>query len=585
MHNPTPTSNTGLAFNGGGFDSLVEGLDYAARGETGFNYYGVRGELKQSLPFAELRDRAISAARRLRRLGLQRGERVALVADTSPEFHTFFFACQYAGLIPVPLPLLVNLGGREAYVRRLRTMIQSAGATVAIAPAELSEILTEATAPLGLAHVGSSEDFLALPEGGDLQPLGKDDICYIQYSSGSTSAPKGVVVTQRSLLSNGRGIITHGLAVRYGDRGVSWLPLYHDMGLVGFCLTPVLCQMSIDYLATLDFARRPSSWLQLIAANSGTLSFSPSFGYDLCIRRAGAGLPPSLDLSSWRVAGIGGDMVRPDVLSAFADVFAPNGFRATAFLPSYGLAETTLAASFAPLDCGIEIDAVDRDALAEGRAVPAAEDAEPHRIREFVRCGRTMPGHELLVATNDGQPAAEREVGRVMIKGPSVMAGYYDNPEATGAAIIEDGWLDTGDLGYMVDGSLVISGRSKDLIIHNGRNIWPQDIEWSVERLPGLRAGDAAAFSVPATDGGEAIIVTVQCRLSDSAARERLKNQIAATIRNAVGVDGSVVLVPPRSLPLTSSGKLSRAATRTEYLAGMYTAAPRETIRRLAAEG
>lgn len=573
MDSPTPTANESLRFRAGDFQTLADALDYAARGETGFNYYSVRGELKTRLPYADLRADALDLAGRLHGLGLERGARVALVAETSPSFHRFFFACQYAGLIPVPMPLPMNLGGRDAYVRQIGRMMDSASASVAVASAEFIGLVREAGGHREDMLAATPEEIAELPVRSGFEPFGPDEPCYIQYSSGSTSAPKGVFVSQKCAVSNTRSIILHGLQIRQGDRCVSWLPLYHDMGLVGFCLTPVMSQMSIDYLGTADFARRPLMWLQLISRNRGTLSFSPPFGYDLCQRRAGESATGAYDLSSWRVAGIGGDMVKVGVLDRFAERFAASGFRRSTFVASYGLAESTLAVSFAPLDSEIETDCIDKRELARtGRTVPAASGAPPEATRSFVLCGKPMPGHGLEIRDDMGRKLGEREVGRILIKGPSVMEGYFENPIATAAMTTSDGWLDTGDLGYLLNDQLVVTGRSKDLIICNGRNIWPQDIEWAIERIEGIRRGDAAAFSVESPDNGEQVVTIVQCRTGDPERREGLVREICAAVRTSTGVDCEVVLAPPRSLPLTSSGKLSRAATKAKYLAGVFSA-------------
>ncbi len=578
MTSPTPTTSPKLPLVPGDFETLIDGLELAARGDTGFNYYSVRGELTSSLPYRDLRDQAVSLGRRLAGMGLPVGARVALVAETTPDFHRFFFACQYAGLVPVPVPLPINLGGKEGYLRHVRTMVQAAGASAAVASDDLADMLREATDGLALALVGAPGDFDALPESGALRPFGKDDPCYIQYSSGSTSDPKGVMVSQLSATSNARAIITDGLDVRGGDRCTSWLPLYHDMGLVGFCIAPLLSQLSVDYLSTPDFARRSLIWLTLISENRGTLAFSPTFGYDLCVRRAsgGAGAKASFDLSSWRVAGIGGDMVRADVLNRFADQFGQHGFKRSAFTPSYGLAESTLAVSFAPLDEEFETDTIDlREYESTGRAVQASPDAREDHTRAFVVCGHPMSGHDLQIRDEAGNQLPHRRVGRLMMKGPSVTEGYFDNPEATAAARSADGWFDTGDLAYTIESGVVLTGRLKDLIICNGRNIWPQDIEWAVEEsLEGVRSGDVAAFSVDGADGDEAVVTVVQCRLRDPDEREALRQAVAAVVRNSAGVDCAVVLAPHRSLPMTSSGKLSRAATKVRYLAGVYTAVP-----------
>ncbi len=316
-------------------------------------------------------------------------------------------------------------------------------------------------------------------------------------------------------------------------------------------------------------------WLRLISENGGTVGFSPSFGYDLCRRQGSAGSAPALDLSTWRVAGIGGDMVRAGVLNRFAETFADRGFKRSAFVPSYGLAEATLAVSFAPLNTGFDVDRVDKRELARtGRAVPATADTPAEDARSFVLCGKAMPEHELEIRDQDGKRLPDRQIGRVLVKGPSIMKGFFQAPEKTAAVLSEDGWLDTGDLGYMIDGSLVITGRSKDLIICNGRNIWPQDIEWAVEKLPGIRNGDVAAFSVDTDDTGEEIVTVVQCRASEDGVRSDLAASVNRIVRKSVGVDTKVVLVPTRSLPLTSSGKISRTFTKAKYLSGSFASAP-----------
>jgi fatty-acyl-CoA synthase len=393
-------------------------------------------------------------------------------------------------------------------------------------------------------------------------------VAYIQYSSGSTSDPKGVLITQRAIMANATGILCHGLKVTPADRAFSWLPLYHDMGLVGFCLSPLMGQVSVDYLATTAFARRPALWLKLMSENRSTVSYSPSFGYDLAARRIN-GEAVTLDLSGWRVAGIGGDMVRADVLNHFAETLGVAGFQAQAFLPSYGMAESTLAVSFSDVAKPIRIDTIDRAAYKLSQiAVPASENQAADSVRSFVVCGGAMPGHDMEVRDEAGKAMGERQIGRIFVKGPSLMAGYYHNDEATSAVIDDRGYLDTGDMGYLLDGEIVITGRAKDLILHNGRNIWPQDIEWAAEQIAPLKSGDVAAFAVEGADGDDEVVVLVQCRLSVPAEMEALRRDVAAVVHKTSGVDCAIVLVPPKSLPFTSSGKLSRAGARQRYLSG-----------------
>jgi fatty-acyl-CoA synthase len=517
-----------------------------------------------------LRELAIDAARRLQARGLERGDRVAVLAETSPDFLAVFFGCQYAGLIPCPVPYSMYVGGREAYVQRIAGMLQSAQASAIIAPENLSEHARLAAGRAGTRLVCT---FAELAQGdadaSNLVAFRADEPAYIQYSSGSTSEPKGVLITQRAITANAKGILC-GMMVRPDDRAFSWLPLYHDMGLVGFCIAPMMAQGSVDYLATTAFARRPALWLKLMSENGSTITYSPSFGYELAGHRIN-GDAVTLNLSKLRVAGIGGDMVRPDVLEMFANRLAVAGFDAAAFLPSYGMAESTLAVTLAELDAPVRTDVIDRaQCKLWRRAVPAAirNRFNPEKVCHFVVCGRPLPGHDLKVVDDKGRVLGERQIGRILVRGPSLMAGYFGNDEATDAVMRDDGFLDTGDMGYLIGGEIVITGRAKDLILHNGRNIWPQDIEWTVERVTGVRAGDAAAIAVETVDGQDRLVVLLQCRLTGRTEMEFLRRTVAAAVHRAAGVDCDVVLIAPRSLPFTSSGKLSRAGAKARYLAG-----------------
>lgn len=565
-------SRSGLVRRYGDFPSFPAALDYAAQGETGFNIYSGRGELLEALPYRRLRDQAQSVARRLLGLGLKPGERVAIVAESDGDFARIFFGCQYAGLVPAPLPLPVAFGGREGYVATLRGMIASAEARAVVVPDLIGSWTAEIVDGLGLAFGGAPKDLLACEEKDvPLPTIGPDDLSYLQFSSGSTRFPMGVCVTQKAGMANVHAIAHDGLKVfpetdPRDDRCVSWLPLYHDMGLVGFFLTPMTCQLSVDLLPTREFARRPHVWLELISRNRGTLAYSPSFGYELCARR---GAREDIDLSSWRVAGIGGDMIRPQILENFAETFACKGFDARAFVASYGMAETTLAISFAPLDTGIQCDTIDLRHLEEaGEAVPATTETE--KPRTFVLCGLPLPGHKIEVRDVSGNSLPERRLGKIHVWGPSLMIGYFRRPDETADCLSPEGWLDTGDLGYFLNDQIVVTGRAKDLIIVNGRNIWPQDLEWAAEHeIPQLRSRDVAVFSVE-NESGERIVALVQCRLSDPDNRAALKNDIAALFRRLHGVDVEVVLVPPRTLPQTSSGKLTRARAKAMLLAGEF---------------
>ncbi len=552
---PTPSTNASLPFRRNGFHSLCEALDYAARGETGLNFFDARGKLSSSLPYRDLWIEAQAFARRLIGAGFERGERLVLIADTWPGFCIAFFGAQYAGVVPVPVAVPVGMGSRATYIEQLRGQVEAAGATGLLAPDELADFARAAAKETTVRLVGPMSTFNALPESTDpLRPLGAGERCYIQFSSGSTRKPRGIDIRQDQLMANIDGSLA-AQQVDENDSGVSWLPLYHDMGLIGFVLAPMCAQRSIDLLAPGDFAKRPLQWLSLISRRRATITYSPSFGYDLVARRARTKPLGDLDLSSLRLAGVGADMIQLSVLDRFADTFAAAGFDARAWFASYGMAEVCVGLTFARPFHGLKTDTF--------------KEAGSDKTRSFVVCGRVMAGHRIDIRSEAGESLGQREIGRLFVSGPSVMPGYFPD-DLESASPLRDGWLDTGDLGYWHGDEIVITGRAKDLIIVNGRNIWPQDIEWKVETLPQLRRGDVCAFSVASNDT-ESLVVVVQASSADPAAGEALEADVRQAVKEASGIDGKVILISRQpGLPMTSSGKLSRSATKTNYLSGAY---------------
>jgi fatty-acyl-CoA synthase len=565
----TPAANN-LPQKVADFTTLADALDYAAQGETGYNFYNGSAKLYAKLPYQELREQSQALARRLIGLGISRGSRVAMVADTQPDFMRLFFACQYSGLIPVPLPASIHLGGRDAYVSQLERLLAICQAEIAMAPDDFLPYLKDATAGLNLRFSGSPKEFDDLPESDEpLRPPEPNDVAYLQYTSGSTRFPRGVMITQKAVLSNLFAILKYGIQIRPGDRAVSWLPYFHDMGLVGLVLAPMAAQMTVDYLNTRDFAMRPRLWLTLMSQNRGTLSFSPTFGYELAARRVREKEVANFDLSAWRIAGVGAEPIRTESLERFANLLAPSGFDRRSFVPCYGMAECALAVSFSPLGQGLDVDQVDRDALAEEqKALPL----HPNRgngtasVNTFTNCGAPLPGFDVEIRDDQGQVLPERDCGTLFVRGPSVMSGYFGDLKATREVLSPDGWLNTGDLAYRVGNSIVITGREKDLIIINGRNVWPQDLEYLAEKQPEVRTGDASAFSVPGSNGEEQAVMMVQCRESDESKRTDLQGRLHSQIRQEFGIDCLIELVPRNTLPRTTSGKLSRSGARKEYL-------------------
>ena len=568
----TPTTHD-LPLSFQGFSTLAEALDYAAQGDTGYNFYSGQGKLYATLSYAKLREDALTLAKKLSSLDLPRGTRVAIVADTHPDFVRFFFACQYAGFTPVPLPATIQLSGQQEYTNQLQRLLSICQAEIAIANDDFLPFLIEAAGRQHIRFAGNSQTFENLPESTTpLQPLQADELAYLQYTSGSTRFPRGVMISQEAVLNNTRAIIEHGVQVRAGDRAMSWLPFYHDMGLVGLLLTPLVCQISVDYLNTRHFAMRPRLWLKIMSENRATISFSPPFGYDLAARRLRDDDLAGYDLRNWRVAGVGAEMIHTETLAFFADRLQPSGFDAHAFLPCYGMAECALAVCFGQLGAGVQVDRVDADQLAFHRKALAidteASDDSP-RAKVFTNCGSLLPGYTLEIRDEQGRVLPERQCGTLYVRGLSVMSGYFGNPEATREVLSPDGWLNTGDIAYLVGSNVVIIGRSKDVIIINGRNILPQDIEYLAESQPEIRTGDATAFPVPNPEMYDQAVLLVECRENDAQKRQDLIKKINQLVRAELGIDCIIELVARNTLIRTTSGKPSRHSTRNDYLQNM----------------
>src|SRR6185295_215339 len=442
--------------------------------------------------YADLRVESLRVACALRDVGLRRADLVALVLPDAEQFLTTLFGASIAGVTPASVYPPAT-GDVSRYMELTAAVLRASGARAVITTSALAPWFEAARASCPeLSLVLRRESFDAPA----LDPVALpsiDDIAFVQFTSGSTSSPKGVALTHANLSANIDAFGgPSGVAASVEDVGVSWLPLNHDMGLVGMALGAVYTARPCVLLPPHAFVKRPAEWLRAMTRHRGTVSFAPAFAYDLCVRRVKdlAGV----DLSSWRVAGCGAEPIHPETLAAFAETFAPAGFRDTSFLPCYGLAEHVVAATVAPPGRRPRHDSVAADELIASR-IARPPDGDHERSLTLVSCGCALTGHRVRIAAEDGAALAERHVGEILLAGPSVMLGYYNEPALTDATI-RGGWLHTGDLGYLSDGELFVCGRLKDLIIVHGRKYHPQDLERAVDGLSGVRRGRVVAFGV-----------------------------------------------------------------------------------------
>ena len=566
MADPRPLLRPWNAFG----DTLGALLDARAGADPSRTFVVHIGDdgVERPADLAGTRARALGLAAGLAERGVRRGDRVLIVLPTGPAFVETFFAAGYAGAAAVPVYPPMRSRGIDEYEARLARLIAVASPALIVADPRVRLVVEAAAFRAGSpARVIDAEGLRVAPGGFVGVPTGADEAALIQFSSGSTGHPRGVVLSHRQALENLTavvGAIPHDSSFVH----VTWLPLYHDMGLLGGVLMPLFAGVRVAMLSPQSFLLDPKRWLWAIHRHRGTCSTAPNFAYQLVASRLDDRELAGLDLSCWRFAMNGAEPIHAATLEAFAERLAPYGFRREALMPVYGMAEVALAATFHdPTTEPMRVDPVDAGAFALGEARPA-EPATGAPIRGHVSVGRPLPGFAVRVTDEADQPLAERRIGEIQVRGPSLMTGYLGDPAATAAALA-DGWLRTGDLGYLADGDLFVVGRRKDLIVKAGRNWAPQDLERAAEGVAGVRKGCVAAFGVPdPATGTEAIVVVAETR-EPADRHAALGREVMAQVAAEVGIQpDQVAMVPPGAVPKTSSGKLQRGRCRDQWLAG-----------------
>lgn len=534
------------------------------------------------ITYRRLKDGATVLAAGLQHRGVQTGEPVVLMLPTSLDYFLAFLGVMLAGGIPVPIYPPARMSQIEDHLRRNSSIVNNCGAGTLITIPEAKKVarLLGSLAP-SLRNVETVAELASVSGTHRTPETAGSGTAILQYTSGSTGNPKGVILTHDNLLANIRAM---GEAVRVTSRDVfvSWLPLYHDMGLIGAWLGSLYYAVSLVILSPLEFIARPKRWLNAIHRFRGTLSASPNFGYELCLKRLKSEDLSHLDLSCWRGAFNGAEPVSPGTVEAFCEHFGRYGFRREALMPVYGLAESAVGLAFPPPGRGPLMDVVERDRfVSDGRALPAA--AGDAKTLCFAACGRPLPGHEVRIVDPTGRELPDRHEGRLQFRGPSATGGYFRNPEAT-RQLFEGEWLNSGDLAYIADGDLYITGRTKDVIIRAGRNIYPQQLEEAVGEVPGIRKGSVVAFaSSDSRTATEKLVLVAETAETDQASLDRLRTRIHELSTDLLGLSPEeIVLTGPRTVLKTSSGKIRRSANREWYERGWLGRAERPSWHQVA---
>ena len=544
--------------------TVARALDDAAASAGAYTFVDKDGA-EHDVPFPVLRDSARALGGALRGRGLDRGDRVALVIPEAAGFLTTFLGASAAGLVPTPLVDPGHAGENVAYLEMVAPLLRAARARAIVTTPSLLPLLARVrvSAPT-ISFVAAWSELTGRALAAESTDPSAPAL--LQFTSGSTSQPRGVVLTHANLAANIHAIGgPAGIDISHADVGVSWLPLFHDMGLIGLALCPLYFGCRGVFLSAAAFLKRPAVWLQTIARHRGTVSFAPNFAYEMCVRRVKDAELDGLDLSSWRVAGCGAEPIQAATLEAFAAKLARAGFRDTSFVAAYGLAEHTLAVALAPRDRGLRVDTIRAPELAaHRRAVPCSPNTPS--VARLVSCGRPFPDHALRIIDDHGHPVGERVVGEILVSGPSVMQGYLSDLGAP-ADVVRDGWLSTGDLGYLADGELFVCGRRKETIIVAGRNYFPQDLERVVNRVPGVRSGRVAAFAAVEPGHPDRAVVVVETQGAVPA--DALQAEVRRRVLQATGLAvHEIVLAPKGTIGRTTNGKLRRAELRDRYAAG-----------------